>query len=104
LRLVFRVDLYGPKHASSRNSPNYTCLETTERAQRAHREPSFLVFDILQLEVAEIGGKELFARAVWHADVGPAVGALWAPASASFLVNSTGKNACATVTPAQIQA
>src|SRR6185503_6754070 len=44
------------------NLPSYTCLETIERAQRANHEPSFLVSDILQLEVAEIGGKELFAK------------------------------------------
>ena len=44
--------------------PSYTCLETTERAERADRAPSFLVSDILQLEVAEIGGKELFASGI----------------------------------------
>jgi len=42
--------------------PSYTCLETTERAEHADHAPSFRVSDILQLEVAEIGGKELFAK------------------------------------------
>ena len=42
--------------------PSYTCLETTERSERADRAASFRVSDILQLEVAEIGGKELFAK------------------------------------------
>jgi hypothetical protein len=44
------------------NLPSYTCLETTERAERADHSPSFIFSDILQLEVAEIGGKELFAK------------------------------------------
>ena len=44
--------------------PSYTCLETTERAERADHAPSFIVSDILQLEVAEIGGKELFASGI----------------------------------------
>lgn len=41
--------------------PNYTCLETIERATRAPREKSFRILDVIKLEVALVGGKEMFA-------------------------------------------
>ena len=50
--------------------PNYTCLETIDRANRppssltisAHGGPGrFLRQDIVRLEVAEVNGKEFFA-------------------------------------------
>jgi len=41
--------------------PNYTCLETVERSTRSGRDKDFLVEDLLRLEVALVGGKEMFA-------------------------------------------
>ena len=54
-----------------RRVPNYTCLETIERSQRYPRSlvvsrdggpGPFRPLDILRLEVAEVEGKEFFAR------------------------------------------
>jgi len=42
--------------------PDYTCLETIERFERAHRAPSFRLVDTVRLEVAHVGAKELYAR------------------------------------------
>jgi hypothetical protein len=43
--------------------PNYTCVETMERFSRQRDAREFQPIDRLNLEVAESGGKELFARA-----------------------------------------
>jgi hypothetical protein len=43
--------------------PAYTCSETMQRANRANSRFNFRTDDVLQLEVAEIGGKELFSKA-----------------------------------------
>jgi hypothetical protein len=40
--------------------PNYTCLETIERAQRRKSTDKFTVSDNIRLEVAYVEGKELF--------------------------------------------
>jgi hypothetical protein len=41
--------------------PNYTCTETVERSQRSSATRKFQLLDTLRLEVALVGGKELFA-------------------------------------------
>jgi hypothetical protein len=41
--------------------PNFTCVETVERTQRAATTKRFQLVDTLRLEVALVGGKELFA-------------------------------------------
>src|ERR1700684_1101776 len=41
--------------------PNYTCLETMERFQRASRANSFKPLDTVRLEVSNVDGKELLA-------------------------------------------
>lgn len=41
--------------------PNYTCLETIERSQRAAKAKRFQLMDALHLEVAVVEGKELFS-------------------------------------------
>jgi hypothetical protein len=41
--------------------PNYTCLETIERAHRAPHARSFKPVDTVRLEVSVVAGKELFA-------------------------------------------
>src|SRR5580692_4243671 len=41
--------------------PNYTCLETVERSSRTGRDKDFRVEDLLKLEVALVGGNEMFA-------------------------------------------
>jgi hypothetical protein len=41
--------------------PNYTCLETMERFQRAPRANSFKPLDTVRLEVSNVNGKELLA-------------------------------------------
>ena len=41
--------------------PDYTCLQTIERSQRAARSKRFKSMDTLRLEVALIGGKEVFS-------------------------------------------
>jgi hypothetical protein len=43
--------------------PAYTCSETMSRSNRANSRSNFHYEDVLKLEVAEIGGKELFAKA-----------------------------------------
>jgi len=42
--------------------PNYTCLETIERARRAPPSHDFMPIDTVRLEVSSVAGKELFAR------------------------------------------
>ncbi len=41
--------------------PNYTCLETIERAHREPHARSFKQLDTVRLEVSSVAGKELFA-------------------------------------------
>jgi hypothetical protein len=41
--------------------PNYTCLETIERARRAPPSRDFKPLDTVRLEVSSVAGKELFA-------------------------------------------
>jgi hypothetical protein len=41
--------------------PNYTCLETIERAHREPHSRSFKPVDTVRLEVSSVAGKELFA-------------------------------------------
>src|SRR5258707_15565042 len=40
--------------------PNYTCIETIERAQRRKSTDKFAISDTIRLEVAYVEGKELF--------------------------------------------
>jgi hypothetical protein len=42
--------------------PNYTCLETIVRCQRLQHTAKFKTLDTVRMEVAEVKGKELFAR------------------------------------------
>jgi hypothetical protein len=44
-----------------KQQPNFTCLETVERAVRGVREDAFRVLDTLRLEVALVDRKEMFA-------------------------------------------
>jgi len=41
--------------------PNYTCLETIQRARREPHSHAFKPADTVRLEVSSVGGKELFA-------------------------------------------
>ena len=41
--------------------PSYTCLETIERERRASARKPYRPLDVVQMEVAEIGKRELFA-------------------------------------------
>jgi len=41
--------------------PNYTCQETVERAERGAHQPEYHVRDTMQLEVAQVSGRELLA-------------------------------------------
>jgi hypothetical protein len=41
--------------------PNYTCLETVERSNRAGKEKEFRLVDTVRLEVALVDGREMFA-------------------------------------------
>ena len=43
------------------NVPNYTCLETIERARREPHSRNFKPIDTVRLEVSSVAGKELFA-------------------------------------------
>ena len=45
-----------------RQVPNYTCLETTLRSERLSRINKTKILDTMRLEVAEVDGKELYAR------------------------------------------
>lgn len=42
--------------------PNFTCLETIERATRRYAWNEFSVQDVVQVEVAHVGSEELFSR------------------------------------------
>jgi hypothetical protein len=42
--------------------PNYTCLETVERTKQESNADKFKPMDTVRVEVAEVEGKELFAR------------------------------------------
>jgi hypothetical protein len=42
--------------------PNYTCLETVERSEQVSNAAKFKPVDTVRIEVAEVDGKELFAR------------------------------------------
>ena len=42
-------------------APNYTCLQTVERARRPNTKSGFRTVDRLRLEVALVAGKEMFA-------------------------------------------
>jgi hypothetical protein len=46
--------------------PNYTCLETVERLEQLSRANKFKPMDTVRFEVAEVDGKELFARPGRH--------------------------------------
>lgn len=50
-------------HAASDLShlPNFTCLETIERSTRHSEAKPFSVRDVVEVEVAHVGGRELFA-------------------------------------------
>ncbi len=40
--------------------PNYTCIETVERSRRSNATHAFKLIDTLRLEVAMVGGKEMY--------------------------------------------
>src|SRR5437588_10565694 len=42
--------------------PNYTCREIIERAESRSKAREFHIMDTLELEVAQVGGRELLAR------------------------------------------
>ena len=46
--------------------PNYTCLETIDRAKRTPPLRDFIPIDRTRLEVSVVGGKEMFARPGAH--------------------------------------
>jgi len=58
--LLARVKQHG--RASFEHLPDYACLETVSRFRKSRMVRSFTPIDTLQLEVALVGGKELFAR------------------------------------------
>jgi hypothetical protein len=58
--LLARVKQHG--RASFEHIPDYTCLETVNRFERPRNGASFRQIGTLLLEVASVGGKELFAR------------------------------------------
>jgi hypothetical protein len=52
--------------ANFQRMPNYVCLQTIHRFQSTRRNPEFRPLDVLRLEVAVVGGHELFAREGAH--------------------------------------
>jgi hypothetical protein len=58
--LLARVKQHG--RATFEHMPDYACLETVSRFRKSRDAPAFTPIDTLQLEVALVGGKELFAR------------------------------------------
>ena len=60
LVLLARVKQHG--RATFEHIPDYACLETVRRFERPLNGASFRPVDTLHLEVASVGGKELFAR------------------------------------------
>jgi hypothetical protein len=48
--------------------PNYACFQTVERFDKGPRDRVFRPLDTLHLEVAFVGGKELYARGGGHFD------------------------------------
>ena len=60
LLLLARVKQHA--RATFEHIPDYVCLETVRRFERPRDGESFRPIDTLRLEVALVGGKELFAR------------------------------------------
>jgi hypothetical protein len=60
LLLLARVKQHG--RATFEHIPDYVCLETIRRFEKPRSGASFRPIDTLHLEVASVGGKELFAR------------------------------------------
>ena len=58
--LLARVKQHG--RATFEHIPDYACLETVNRFEKPRNGASFRPVDTLHLEVASVGGKELFAR------------------------------------------
>ena len=58
--LLARVKQHG--RATFEHIPDYACLETIHRFEKPRNAASFRPIDTLHLEVASVGGKELFAR------------------------------------------
>ena len=58
--LLARVKQHG--RATFEHIPDYVCLETVDRFEKPRNGASFRPIDTLQLEVASVGGKELFSR------------------------------------------
>jgi hypothetical protein len=58
--LLARVKQHG--RATFEHIPDYTCLETVDRFEKPRNGASFRPIDTLLLEVASVGGKELFSR------------------------------------------
>ncbi|HYW44945.1 MAG TPA: hypothetical protein VE959_18940 [Bryobacteraceae bacterium] len=58
------------RHARSNfeRLPNYSCFQTVERFDKGPRDSAFRLLDTLHLEVAFVGGKELYAQAGGHFD------------------------------------
>ncbi len=60
LLLLARVKQHG--RATFEHIPDYACLETVNRFEKPRYGVSFRPVDTLHLEVASVGGKEVFAR------------------------------------------
>ncbi len=60
LLLLARVKQHG--RATFEHIPDYSCLETVNRFEKPRNGESFWPVDTLRLEVASVGGKEIFAR------------------------------------------
>ena len=58
--LLARVKQHG--RASFEHIPDYACLETVRRFRKPLNAASFMPIDTLQLEVALVGGKELYSQ------------------------------------------
>jgi hypothetical protein len=75
-----------------RSMPNFTCVETIERSQRAPNTKKYQLIDTIRLEVALVEGKELYA---WpgsakfeEADVTKLVGGLGAIGTGDFALHA----------------
>jgi len=72
--------------------PNYTCTQTTERSQKRPAARAFDVLDNVRLEVALVGGKELFgwpgANRIDEAELGDLIGGTFGNGNFALLARS----------------
>jgi hypothetical protein len=78
--------------ANLKRQPNYTCTETVERSHRASATHKFQLIDTIRLEVALVGGKEMYgwpgAKKFENTELSEIIGAGGAIANGDFALHA----------------